>query len=418
MTKRCRASTKSSLSSKPSARRAGEHPCLLPRSAPQALSPRSPALPETRPPDPHPPPAAEQGAGRSTSPAAATGSCRRRYSRPSLLPRLPRPPTPCLRSSLPTPSPPQPPSPQDRLAGFESALLSKLAYFNDLDRLSALCGPRTSHGHPWTPTDPLPPDSPTPRTHPHPAAPRQPAETPHSVHAGNLNVHGEEFVAVLRRLDECLEFLKANPSFADGAVFTLKFRQLQSRALSAVRAAVQGELQKAGRALQRWVAQEGAASLAGGNEDVVLATMCAAPLSPPLSPPRARGQSLARGDLLPQAHARTHRRAAAPTLAHPRPPRVSEFKQAAAELRGILGEVEARQSRKEYAQLLRDCHGLLAEARVGVLMELVQARHRATAAHSAAGTRRRGRPQLPPPPSGPWPSVRDSLPSLTVHPAR
>lgn len=51
---------------------------------------------------------------------------------------------------------------------------------------------------------------------------------------------------------------------------------------------------------------------------------------------------------------------------------MSEFKAAAAELRGTLGEIEARQSRKEYAQLLRDCHGLLAEARVGVLMELVQ----------------------------------------------
>lgn len=109
-----------------------------------------------------------------------------------------------------------------------------------------------------------------------------------SVHAGNLNVHGEEFVAVLRRLDECLEFLKANPTFADAAVFTLKFRQLQSRALSAVRAAVQQELQKAGKALQRWVAQEGASSLAGGNEDVVLATMCVLPslsLSPSEPPP-------------------------------------------------------------------------------------------------------------------------------------
>lgn len=172
---------------------------------------------------------------------------------------------------------------KERLQSFESSLMSKLAYFNELDRLSAL------------------------------------------VHAGSLQVNGQEFVAVLRRLDECIEYLKAHPQFAESAVFTLKYRQLQSRALSTIRNAVQSELQKAARAMQQKTAGvSGDSRAAVDGEQLIFTTF------------------------------------------------VSDFKTIAGELRGILSEVEARRGRKEYSQLLQDCYALLAETRVNLLIDYVQ----------------------------------------------
>ena len=51
---------------------------------------------------------------------------------------------------------------------------------------------------------------------------------------------------------------------------------------------------------------------------------------------------------------------------------MSDFKATALQLRGILGEVESRKSRKEYAQLLADCYAILADSRVALLSEYVQ----------------------------------------------
>jgi hypothetical protein len=55
------------------------------------------------------------------------------------------------------------------------------------------------------------------------------------VSQGQLAVGGPHFLPLLRRLDECLAYVAANPHYADAASFALKFRQLHSRALGSVR---------------------------------------------------------------------------------------------------------------------------------------------------------------------------------------
>lgn len=54
-------------------------------------------------------------------------------------------------------------------------------------------------------------------------------------------VHEEAFAQLLSRLDGALDFLQLHPTFLDAASFTLRFRQLQSRALAELKAQVDAQ---------------------------------------------------------------------------------------------------------------------------------------------------------------------------------
>jgi hypothetical protein len=54
-----------------------------------------------------------------------------------------------------------------------------------------------------------------------------------------LSLDNEQFLSLLRKLDDCMAYVAANPQYADAGAYSSKFRQLQARALSAVRSKVQ-----------------------------------------------------------------------------------------------------------------------------------------------------------------------------------
>ena len=56
------------------------------------------------------------------------------------------------------------------------------------------------------------------------------------------NVH---LLELLKKLDECMAYVASNPQYADASTYTTKFRQLQGRALGAVRNKVQQVLKHA-----------------------------------------------------------------------------------------------------------------------------------------------------------------------------
>ncbi len=53
-----------------------------------------------------------------------------------------------------------------------------------------------------------------------------PPPSPGGAGAGG-EASGEAFLALLRKLDDCLGYVAANPQYADAAQYSLKFRQLQ-----------------------------------------------------------------------------------------------------------------------------------------------------------------------------------------------
>lgn len=59
------------------------------------------------------------------------------------------------------------------------------------------------------------------------------------------SVDSADFLPLLRRLDECIAYVGSNPQYADAATYAVKFRQLQARALTAVRTKVQQVLRAA-----------------------------------------------------------------------------------------------------------------------------------------------------------------------------
>lgn len=78
---------------------------------------------------------------------------------------------------------------------------------------------------------------------------------------------------LLRKLDECIGYVAANPQYADAVAYAAKFRTLQGKALSLVRSRVQAVLRGAAQAVQAAVAEAvaggaggaGAAAAAGGG---------------------------------------------------------------------------------------------------------------------------------------------------------
>ncbi|GAQ88312.1 oligomeric Golgi complex component 3 [Klebsormidium nitens] len=177
---------------------------------------------------------------------------------------------------------------KERLVEFADALRTKLNYFDELETVAA------------------------------------------QFHSPNLTVNNAHFLPLLKRLDECIAYVGSNPQYADSAVYLVKFRQLQSRALGTVRSHVLSVLRHASQQVQQAI-KESASSSEGG-----------------------RAANVAEG--------------AETSLLYVR------FKAAAPSLKALMEEMETRAARKEYQQLLADCHGLYCEQRLALVAGVVQQR--------------------------------------------
>ncbi|KAJ6772146.1 CONSERVED OLIGOMERIC GOLGI COMPLEX COMPONENT 3 [Salix koriyanagi] len=144
-------------------------------------------------------------------------------------------------------------------------------------------------------------------------------------YASNTNVGNEKFLPLLKRLDECISYVESNPQYAESSVYLLKFRQLQSRALGMIRTHVLSVLKNASSQVHHAIRSTGGSktSISEGVEASVIYV---------------------------------------------------RFKAASTELKPILEEIESRSSRKEYAQILADCHKLYCEQRLSLVKGIVHQR--------------------------------------------
>ncbi|KOM33315.1 hypothetical protein LR48_Vigan01g287100 [Vigna angularis] len=172
---------------------------------------------------------------------------------------------------------------KQRLIDFADALRSKLNYFDELENVAT------------------------------------------NFYSPNMNVGNENFLPLLKRLDECISYVESNPQYAESSVYLLKFRQLQSRALGMMRSHVLAVLKGASSQVQEAIRGSGGdkASISEGVEASVIYV---------------------------------------------------RFKAAASELKPLLEEIESRSSRKEYGQILAECHRLYCEQRLSLIRGIVQRR--------------------------------------------
>lgn len=172
---------------------------------------------------------------------------------------------------------------KQRLIEFADALRSKLSYFDELENIST------------------------------------------SFYSPSMNVGNRDFLPLLKRLDECISYVESNPQYAESGVYLVKFRQLQSRALNAIRSHVHSVLKNASSQVH-----EAIRNISGSKPAV------------------------SEGVEASVIYVR--------------------FKAAASELKLVLEEIESRSSRKEYSQLLVECHKLYSEQRLSLLKGIVQQR--------------------------------------------
>ncbi|XP_021756744.1 conserved oligomeric Golgi complex subunit 3-like isoform X2 [Chenopodium quinoa] len=172
---------------------------------------------------------------------------------------------------------------KQRLIEFADALRSKLSYFDELENIST------------------------------------------SFYSPSMNVGNQNFLPLLKRLDECISYVESNPQYAESSVYLVKFRQLQSRALNAIRSHVQSVLKNASSQVHEAIRNIGGSkpAFSEGVEASVIYV---------------------------------------------------RFKAAASELKLVLEEIESRSSRKEYSQLLIECHKVYSEQRLSLLKGIVQQR--------------------------------------------
>ncbi|KAG2241947.1 hypothetical protein Bca52824_096208, partial [Brassica carinata] len=144
-------------------------------------------------------------------------------------------------------------------------------------------------------------------------------------YSSNMNVSNSNFLPLLKRLDECISYIESNPQYAESSVYLLKFRQLQSRALGIIRTYILAVLKTAASQVQ--AAFRGTdgnkASVSEGVEASVIYV---------------------------------------------------RFKAAASELKPVLEEIESRSARKEYVQILAECHRLYCEQRLSLVKGIVHQR--------------------------------------------
>ncbi|KAL8233145.1 hypothetical protein R6Q57_002923 [Mikania cordata] len=142
-----------------------------------------------------------------------------------------------------------------------------------------------------------------------------------SFYSANTNVASENFLPQLKKLDVCISYIENNPQYAESNVYLVKFRQLQSRALGMIRAHVLSVLKSSTSQVQ--TALRGS----GGSKSAVSEGVEASII-------------------------------------------YVRFKAAASELKPILEEIERRSSRKEYVQLLTECHKIYCEQRLSLVCQL------------------------------------------------
>jgi len=140
-----------------------------------------------------------------------------------------------------------------------------------------------------------------------------------------MNIGNEQFLPLLKRLDDCISYVENNPQYAESAVYLVKFRQLQSRALGMIRSHVLSILKGASSQVQAAIRSS------DSGKNIVTEGVEA-------------------------------------SLIYVR------FKAAASELKPILGEIESRSSRKEYTQILSECHSLFCEQRLYLVRGMMQQR--------------------------------------------
>ncbi|XP_019099440.1 PREDICTED: conserved oligomeric Golgi complex subunit 3-like isoform X1 [Camelina sativa] len=141
----------------------------------------------------------------------------------------------------------------------------------------------------------------------------------------NMNVSNSNFLPLLKRLDECISYIEDNPQYAESSVYLLKFRQLQSRALGLIRTYILAVLKTAASQVQ--------AAFRG---------------------PDGNKTSVSEGVEASIIYVR--------------------FKAAATELKPVLEEIESRSARKEYVQVLAECHRLYCEQRLALVKGIVHQR--------------------------------------------
>jgi len=145
----------------------------------------------------------------------------------------------------------------------------------------------------------------------------------------------EQILPMLKRLDDCLEFVASNPQYATSGSYGTKFKQLQTRAMSTVREYFVSALRKATKNVQD--AAKGKKGSSGEYDEVVV----------------DEGSETA--------------------LLYVR------FRTGAIELSNLTEELEKRGNHEEYAALLSDCHVLYCEQRAALLTGSVRAKMRAIA---------------------------------------
>ncbi|XP_057961847.1 conserved oligomeric Golgi complex subunit 3 isoform X1 [Malania oleifera] len=141
----------------------------------------------------------------------------------------------------------------------------------------------------------------------------------------NMNVGNGNFFPLLKRLDECISYVESNPQYAESSVYLVKFQQLQSRVLGMIRSHVLSVLKSASSQVQA-VVRNSSSSKAAVSEGVEASAIYV------------------------------------------------RFKAAASELKPVLEELEGRSSRKEYAQILAECHRLYCEQRLSLVRGIVHQR--------------------------------------------
>ncbi|KAM7489703.1 hypothetical protein LguiB_027187 [Lonicera macranthoides] len=146
-----------------------------------------------------------------------------------------------------------------------------------------------------------------------------------SFYSSNMNVAYENFLPMLKRIDECIAYVDSNPQYAESSVYLVKFRQLQSRAHGMIRSHVLSVLKSTSSQVQAAIHSSGGsrASVSEGVEASIIYV---------------------------------------------------RFKAAASELKPVLEEIESRSSRKEYAQILAECHKLYCEQRLTLVRDIVRQR--------------------------------------------
>ncbi|KAJ8441010.1 hypothetical protein Cgig2_021374 [Carnegiea gigantea] len=172
---------------------------------------------------------------------------------------------------------------KQRLIEFADALRSKLNYFDELENIAA------------------------------------------SFYSPSMSVGNQNFLPLLKRLDECITYVESNSQYAESSVYLVKFRQLQSRALSMIRSHIHSVLKNASSQVNVAIRTSGG-SKAAVSEGVEASVIYV------------------------------------------------RFKAAASELKVVLEEIESRSTRKEYSQLLAECHKLYCEQRLSLLKGIVQQR--------------------------------------------